>query len=128
MQEEDEILTMYPDTLWMGLAKIGGYFAFLNIVVILLKILHQQMMTRELDTYLKEQHTTNIAFIDGDCEMKHPPVHEFYSYEKFTQMHNELRSTQIELQEIKSVLRDQLGIKRIGSFQNINNSVGVPSD
>lgn len=41
MQEEDEIMTMFPTTLWMGLAKIGGYFAFLNIAVILLKVLHQ---------------------------------------------------------------------------------------
>jgi hypothetical protein len=40
MQEEDEIMTMYPVTLWMGFAKIGGYFAFLNIAVILLKVLH----------------------------------------------------------------------------------------
>ena len=58
--------------------------------------------------------------------MKGPPVQEFYSYEKFTLMHNELKSTQIELQEIKSILRDQLGIKRTESFQKINNSIIVP--
>ena len=40
MQEEDEILTMYPVTFWMGLAKIGCYFALLNIVVILLRMFH----------------------------------------------------------------------------------------
>jgi len=38
-----------------------------------------------------------VPFIDGDSDIKHPPVEEFYSYEKFTQMHNELKSTQIEL-------------------------------
>ncbi len=62
------------------------------------------MMTRELKHYLQEN--TNLPLIDEDSENKHAPVEDFYSYEKFTQMHNELKSTQIELQEIKSILQD----------------------
>jgi hypothetical protein len=76
------------------------------------------MMTRELHQYLNE-HTVSIvpstaadgttldpATDKGMAAAAPPPFEEFYSYEKFTQMHNDLRATQIELQEIKSMLRE----------------------
>lgn len=53
-QDEDEIITMIPVTIWVGLAKIGGYFAFLNIAVLGLRILHHNLMNKELKEYLKE--------------------------------------------------------------------------
>ncbi len=76
----------------MGLAKIGGYFAFLNIAVIFLKMFHQSMMNKELHSYVNHHATRNNQ--DTITSLK---VEEFYSYENFTQMHNELKATQIEL-------------------------------
>jgi hypothetical protein len=54
-QEEDEIITLDPETIWSGLAKVGGYFAFLNIAVLCMRIFHQALMKRELEKYLEEQ-------------------------------------------------------------------------
>ena len=47
-QEEDEIITLIPVSIWAGLAKVGGFFAFLNIAVLALRMIHHQMMNREL--------------------------------------------------------------------------------
>jgi hypothetical protein len=54
-QEEDEIITLDPETIWSGLAKVGGCFAFLNIAVLCMRMLHQVLMKRELEKYLLEQ-------------------------------------------------------------------------
>lgn len=51
-QEEDEIITLDPETLWQGLAKIGGYFAFLNIAVLIMRMINQVLMKKELERYL----------------------------------------------------------------------------
>lgn len=47
---------MTPVSIWVGLAKVGGYFAFLNIAVIGLQILHRSVMNKELKSYLKQHH------------------------------------------------------------------------
>ena len=54
-QEEEEIITLEPETIWSGLAKVGGCFAFLNIAVLCMRMLHQVLMKRELEKYLLEQ-------------------------------------------------------------------------
>lgn len=45
---------MTPVSLWYGLAKIGGYFAFLNIAVIGLRMMHHYLMNKELREYLRK--------------------------------------------------------------------------
>jgi len=51
-QEEDEIITIVPTTIWAGLARIGGYFAFLNIAILCMRLIHHQMLNKELKDYL----------------------------------------------------------------------------
>ena len=46
--EENMIITMIPISIWEGMAKVGGYFAFLNIGLILLRGFHHFFMKRDL--------------------------------------------------------------------------------
>lgn len=97
-QEEDELITLTPYTLWFGLAKIGGYFAFLNIAVIALRMLHHHLMNKELRQYLRKvngQHRKlskqdlHESIMDEEVEDE-VAISEFFSFEQFTLMNREL--------------------------------------
>lgn len=96
-QDEDEIITIVPTTIWTGLPRIGGYFAFLNIAILCMRVIHHQKLNKELkdyltqNAYLQEQRLLTQQTVardpEEDEEQERLYIAQFYSFENFTLMH-----------------------------------------